>query len=88
MKNSSNPRSVSLEKNRSLLLTDAKGAWVRCRDGGLWITQDQDVRDIVLAPGETFTFDRDGTAIVSALVGSSVELQLQSQSHGLTVRVH
>lgn len=69
------PASLSLAKDDNLTLSDVRGASIRCRDGGLWITQDRDVRDIVLTPGETFVFDRDGPALVSALIGSSLELR-------------
>jgi len=40
---------------------------VECVSGTLWITQDGDQRDIVLAPGESFAFDRPGDALISAL---------------------
>ena len=34
--------------------------------GSLWVTQDGNPRDIVLAPGESFTFDQRGDALISA----------------------
>jgi hypothetical protein len=40
---------------------------VECISGSLWITQDGDSRDIVLAPGDSFSFDRSGDALISAL---------------------
>ena len=40
---------------------------IECIGGTLWITQDGDRRDTVLGPGESFTFDRRGDALVSAL---------------------
>ena len=43
------------------------GHKVECLSGSLWITQDGDSRDIVLAPGDSFAFDRAGDALISAL---------------------
>jgi hypothetical protein len=40
---------------------------IECLSGALWITQDGDSRDIVLAPGDSFSFDRVGDALISAL---------------------
>jgi len=69
-----NTSPVCLAKSQAVTLTDAKGSLVRCLSGGLWITQDRDPRDIVLAPGESFTLDRNGPAVVWALAASSVEM--------------
>ena len=63
-----------LAKDELLFVTEAKGSLVRCLSGGLWVTQGSDPRDIVLAPGQTFTLDGRGATIVSALVASCVEL--------------
>ncbi|HMA09644.1 MAG TPA: DUF2917 domain-containing protein [Ramlibacter sp.] len=70
-----NTSPVCLAKSQAVTLTDAKGSQIRCLSGGLWITQDRDPRDIVLAPGESFTIDRGGPAIVWALAPSSVEMR-------------
>lgn len=69
-----NATPVCLAKNQALILTQAKGSLISCRRGSLWITQDDDQRDIVLAAGESFTLDRNGPAIVWALAASSVEM--------------
>ena len=47
-----------------------EGQRVECLTGALWVTQDGDRRDVVLAPGEAFDFDRKGDALVSALADS------------------
>ena len=70
-----NTSPVCLAKSQAVTLTDAKGSQIRCLSGGLWITQDRDPRDIVLAPGESFTIDRGGPTIVWALAPSSVEMR-------------
>ena len=47
-----------------------KGRRVELLSGSLWITQDGDLRDVVLAPGEAFAFDRRGDALLSAFADS------------------
>jgi hypothetical protein len=43
------------------------GRRIECLSGSLWVTQDGDRRDIVLAPGQSFVFDRSEGVLVSAL---------------------
>ena len=68
---------IALSAGQTQRLQDARGARVECLSGSLWITQYGDRRDIVLAPGETFTLDRDGVTLLHAfgrsraLVGES-----------------
>lgn len=40
---------------------------MQCLTGTLWLTQDGDLRDIVLEPGEGATIERDGLSVVTAL---------------------
>ena len=44
----------------------ASNAW----PASIWITQDGDLRDIVLEAGEAFDFDRGGDALLSAFADS------------------
>ena len=46
------------------------GQRVECLGGSLWITQDGDVRDVVVDAGQGFAFDRSGHALISALADS------------------
>ena len=50
-----------------LVLENPAGATVECVQGWIWVTQENDARDIVLGPGQTFRFDRAGKAIVQGL---------------------
>ena len=52
----------------------AIGRRVECLSGVLWITQDGDLRDVILETGDAFTFDRSGAALLSALADSSYVL--------------
>src|SRR4030095_10735747 len=49
-----------------LQLDCARGTTMRVTQGLLWITLEDDVRDVVLAAGDTFTVDRDGLTLVEA----------------------
>ena len=46
------------------------GRRLECLGGSIWITQDGDLRDIVLRAGEGFDFDRRGDALLSAFADS------------------
>jgi len=60
----------SLDKGRIRHVHTEKGRRVECLAGSIWITQDGDLRDIVLEPGEAFDFDRSGDALLSAFADS------------------
>lgn len=49
-----------------LRLEDARDLQVRVESGRVWITQERDTRDVMLKAGESFRFDRDGVALMSA----------------------
>lgn len=61
-----------LDKGRLMRIEDGRGKGVAVLGGPVWITQDNDPRDIYLEDGETFVFDRPGLSIVQALEASSV----------------
>ena len=60
----------TLAKGRIRRVHHPVGQRVECVSGTLWVTQDGDLRDIVLAPGESFAFDHRGDALISALADS------------------
>ncbi|MGZ5206163.1 MAG: DUF2917 domain-containing protein [Caldimonas sp.] len=62
--------SLPLDKGRIRHVRRGLGRRVECLSGVLWITQDGDLRDIVLEPGEAFAFDQPGDAWISALADS------------------
>lgn len=59
-----------LGKGRVRHVHGEAGRRVECLSGSLWITQDGDLRDVVLAAGEAFDFDRHGDALLSAFADS------------------
>lgn len=62
-----------LTPGESLKLRDAVGHTLMCCAGTIWITQENDARDIYLSAGESFTFDRPGTVLISAEEGMKDE---------------
>lgn len=65
-------RTVHLQGGQHLRLRGRVGWTVRALAGTAWITQDGDIRDVVLETGEGFVLDREGDALVSALGAASV----------------
>jgi hypothetical protein len=55
-----------LASHESLFLDDAEGAVITVESGTVWVTMENDTRDIVLAPGMRFEIDRSGRTIVAA----------------------
>ncbi len=58
--------SFVLKRGALLPMPAAVGTEIRCDCGTVWITQDHDPRDIVLARDERFVLDVDQPALVQA----------------------
>lgn len=56
-----------LRGNQLVRIQGTAGWKIKALGGTLWITQDGDVRDIVLQAGQSFTPDRDGDVLLSPL---------------------
>jgi len=56
----------TLGKGKVRHLHAQSGRRVEVLSGAIWITQDGDLRDIVLGSGEAFDFERAGDALLSA----------------------
>lgn len=65
-----------LRANQITRLENATGVAIVCLRGELWLTQQGDPGDVILGPGECYTLDRDGLALVEALKPSSVCIEL------------
>ncbi|MBM3487529.1 MAG: DUF2917 domain-containing protein [Alphaproteobacteria bacterium] len=68
-------RTETLAKGAAVRFQDAAGTLVTCLSGGLWITQEDDGRDIVLAPGQGAVLDRGGRTVIGALAESRYLVQ-------------
>ena len=69
-----------LPRDQSLALRQRQDHQVECLAGSLWITQDGDPRDILLAAGECFTLDRRGVALVTAMHDARLRLNAPARA--------
>ncbi len=79
---------VLLAEREVLDIRDGKGIEVRCLGGNVWITQAGDPGDIVLQGGESFVLDRNGLALVTALLGPAMVGLQSGQIEARPVRPH
>ena len=61
------PAASTLRKGEFLRLQDGRGRRIEALHGELWLTMDNDLRDIFIEPGSGFTVDRSGHTLISAL---------------------
>ena len=64
--------SIDLGRRESLPLQDMRGATLCVLRGRLWVTQENDTRDIVLNAGDAWAVERDGLTIVEAQADTSL----------------
>jgi hypothetical protein len=56
---------ISLRRHQHMNVAGAAGWTITALSGSAWITQDGDIRDVVLEAGQSFVLDRDGPVIIS-----------------------
>ena len=64
------PAAIPLRKREIHRLHDGLGQRIEVLSGCVWITIDNDRRDIVLTAGEGFGVDRAGVTLISAMEDS------------------
>ena len=62
---------VRLTPNQTLKLHDAAGSTVCAVEGSVWITEENQPKDIVLQPGSCYQLRNRGIAIVNSLGGNA-----------------
>ena len=66
---------VRLSRNQTLRLRDSAGSTVCAVEGAVWITEENQARDIVLAQGACYRLRNRGLAVINPLGGmAAVEL--------------
>lgn len=55
-------------------IVNGAGLTLLCLEGAIWVTQENDRRDVVLVAGESFLLDRNGLAVVYALTPASATI--------------
>lgn len=71
---------ICLSRRQTLSLADGTGVRVTADAGTLWVTQDNDRRDIVLHAGESVWFAQAGKVIVQALAPARLTLVRQPRA--------
>ena len=61
--------SVQLGPNQTLRVVDGAGSTVCAVEGSLWITEENQLRDIVLQAGACYRLRERGVALVNSLGG-------------------
>jgi hypothetical protein len=62
---------VQLGPNQTLKLVDGVGSMVCAVEGSVWITEENQPRDIVLEPGGCYRLRERGVALVNSLGGNA-----------------
>lgn len=60
-------KTVHLRGRQHLRICHGSGWTINALNGSVWLTQDGDIRDIVLQAGDSFVLDRNGPALLSPL---------------------
>ena len=66
-----NAGAVKLGPNQTLKVVDGKGSTVCAVEGSLWITEENQTRDIVLERGACYRLRHGGLALVNAIGGAA-----------------
>jgi hypothetical protein len=69
---------LAFAAGQTVSLYDAIGTRITCLSGALWITQENEGRDIVLNPGKEVTLDRKGKTVIYA-VNQSLGISFESR---------
>jgi hypothetical protein len=62
---------VRLSPNQTLKLRDSAGSTVCAVEGSLWITEENQPRDVVLSPGSCYRLKHAGLALINAIGGGA-----------------
>lgn len=65
---------LNLRSGELLRLRDAAGSTIACDAGSVWVTRDNDPRDVVLGPGERVELSDSALVLIQAFDASSVAI--------------
>lgn len=68
---------ILLERGEALPLRHVAGRTVHAHAGRVWITEENDARDILLQAGERYRLDGGGLAVVEALSEAAISIRFQ-----------
>jgi hypothetical protein len=67
-----NAKRVSVRRGDLVCIHDGNGSVVAVARGTVWLTQNDDRRDVVVEAGGSFRLDRAGLAVISAPAGADL----------------
>ena len=70
---------ISLPARQLFAIPDASAVRILCTAGCLWLTLDEDVRDVILHPGDSFEGGQARRALIYAMEPSAFTLLAQPQ---------
>ena len=65
---------LKLSRGQTLKLTDSAGSTICAREGTVWITEENNRKDVVLGPGGCHVIGKSGLTLVQAFADASVSL--------------
>ena len=65
---------LALRAGEVLTLDDARGKRIVSRLGVVWVTEEGDVKDHIIGPGDSLVLRRGGRALVQALEAASISI--------------
>lgn len=71
---------VALPARQLFVIADASAACITCTSGCLWLTLDDDPRDVILQPGDSFTASASRRALLYAFQDSAFLLAAPAQA--------
>ena len=66
---------LALASGQVITLDDAAGSRISARLGALWVTFEDSLKDVIVAPGESLVVARDGRTVLQALQPAFVTIQ-------------
>lgn len=63
------PSRIHVRRGGIIRLDGAMGTAILCHAGAVWVTLEDDSRDILIEAGESFVIDRGGLSLVCAIAG-------------------
>jgi hypothetical protein len=65
---------IDLQRGRVVHVREGRGTTVTAWTGVVWITEQDSRRDVILTPGQSFTLERPGLALVQAFRDASISV--------------
>ena len=69
-----NSGSVQLADGQTLRVVDGAGTTVTCKEGTLWVTEENQPRDLVLEAGTRVRLKRAGLTLIQALTPAKLSI--------------